>query len=159
MSIKDFEDTVPVFLPEQFFNGRLEGWAVLESLVGGLQKRATIQAEGRWDAAAQTVSFSETYRFDDGYRDTLKWTIRKLGPGRYSGAEPRVDDAAEGDQAGCAFNWRYTRDTPQPDGSSTKLNFDDWFYLIEPNACIVRGSAGRLGLPFATGHVTYRKMS
>jgi hypothetical protein len=159
MSIDDFKNTTPEFLPEEFFNGRLEGWGVLESLIGGLQKRATISAEGKWDAAAQAVRFTETYRFDDGHVDTLQWTIRKLGPGQYSGAEPRLDGEAAGEQAGCAFHWQYTRETPQKDGSTTKLNFDDWFYRIDDNACMVRGSAGRAGLPFATAHVTYRKLS
>lgn len=43
-------------------------------------------------------------------------------------------------------------------GSRIKLNFDDWFYRIDENACIVRGSAGRADIPFATAHVTYRKL-
>ncbi len=159
MSIDDFKDTKPEFLPEQFFDGRLEGWAVLESLVGGLQKRATIAAEGRWDPAAATVFFTETYTFDDGHRDTLNWAIRKRAPGKYSGAENRLDGEASGGQAGCAFHWSYTRDTPQADGKSSKLNFDDWFYRIDDRACMVRGTAGRAGLPFATAHVTYRKIS
>ncbi|MCG6203629.1 DUF3833 domain-containing protein [Rhodopseudomonas sp. HC1] len=159
MSIDDFQNTSPEFLPEEFFNGRLEGWGVVESLIGGLQKRSTIQAEGKWDAQTQTVHFTETYRFDDGHVDTLQWTIRKLGPGKYSGAEPGLDGEAAGEQAGCAFHWQYTRETPQPDGSTTKLNFDDWFYRIDATGCMVRGSAGRAGLPFATAHVTYRKLT
>ncbi|MDP2355141.1 MAG: DUF3833 family protein [Beijerinckiaceae bacterium] len=159
MSINEYRDAGPEFLPEKFFNGQLEGWAVLESVTGRLQKRATIKAEGAWDDKAQTVHFTETYRFDDGHEDTLRWSIRKLGPGLYSGSEPRLEGEAKGEQAGFAYNWKYTRDTPQANGSSTKLNFDDWFYLIEDRACIVRGSAGRLGLPFATAHVTYLKTS
>jgi Protein of unknown function (DUF3833) len=158
MGIEDFKGTTPEFLPEEFFAGRLEGWGVLESLVGGLQKRCTIAAYGKWDASAQVVTFTETYRFDDGRQDTLHWIIRKTAAGKYSGSEPRLDGEAEGEQAGCAYHWKYTRDTPQADGKSTKLNFDDWFYRIDENACIVRGSAGRAGLPFATAHVTYRKI-
>ena len=83
VSIADFKGTSPEFLPEEFFNGRLEGWAVIESLVGGLQRRSTILAEGRWDAASQRISFTETYRFDDGHQDTLSWTIRKLKRGKF----------------------------------------------------------------------------
>lgn len=41
MAIDDFRETAPLFVPETFFVGRLEGWAVVESLVGGLLKRAT----------------------------------------------------------------------------------------------------------------------
>lgn len=159
MSIDDFKGTTPEFRPEEYFNGQLEGWGVVESLVGGLQQRATIKAEGKWDEQAQAVLFTETYRFDDGHEDTLRWTIRKLAPGQYSGSERRLEGEATGEQAGCAFNWKYTRDMPQADGSSTKLNFDDWFYRIDDRGCIVRGSAGRAGLPFATAHVTYRKIS
>jgi hypothetical protein len=158
MSIDDFKGASPEFLPEEFFDGRLEGWAVLESLVGNLLKRATISAEGRWDEEAQTVHFTETYRFDDGHEDTLRWTIRKVRPGQYNGSEQRLHGDAIGEQAGCAFHWTYTRDTPQADGSSSRLTFDDWFYRIDNQACIVRGSAGRAGLPFVTAHVTYRKI-
>jgi hypothetical protein len=158
MGIYDFNGTTPEFLPEEFFVGKLEGWAVFESLVGGLQKRATISAAGEWDIASQAVAFAETYTFDDGHTDTLNWTIRKLADGKYTGRESLLDGDADGEQAGCAFHWKYTRDTPQAGGKNTKLNFDDWFYRIDDRACIVRGSAGRAGLPFATAHVTYRKV-
>jgi hypothetical protein len=50
MAIDDFKETKPLFIPETFFVGRLEGWAVLESLVGGLLKRASITAHGELDA-------------------------------------------------------------------------------------------------------------
>jgi hypothetical protein len=149
MGIEDFEGTVPEFLPEHFFAGKLEGWAVFESLVGGLQKRASITATGTIDEGTGSVLFVETYEFDDGHSDTLHWTIRKLGPGRYSGLENRLDGEAKGEQAGCAFHWQYTRETPQADGSTAKLNYDDWFYAIDGKACMVRGSAGRAGVPFA----------
>ena len=158
MGIDDFKFTTPEFLPEVFFSGKLEGWAVFESLVGGLQRRATIAAEGSWDPEKRRVRFSETYSFDDGHTDTLNWVIHREAIGRYTGSEPSLDNTALGEQAGCAFHWKYTRDVPQADGKKTKLNFDDWFYQIDDRVCIVRGSAGRAGLPFATAHVTYRKI-
>lgn len=158
MAIEDFKNTKPLFLPETFFVGRLEGWAVVESLVGGLLKRATITAHGEFEANTQTVLFTETYSFDDGHTDTLRWTIRKIGDGKYNGHENRIQGEASGEQAGCAFHWSYTRDTRQADGKTVRLNFDDWFYAIDEKACIVRGSAGRAGIPFATAHVTYRKL-
>jgi hypothetical protein len=36
------------------------------------------------------------------------------------------------------------------------LNFDDWFFQIDEHVVIAKGVAGRLGLPFASAHVTYR---
>lgn len=118
MAIDAFKGTTPLFLPEQSFVGRLEGWAVLESLVGGLLKRATIAGHGELDADTNTVVFIETYTFDDGHTDTLHWTIRKGEGGKYTGLENRLEGEAIGEQAGCAFHWKYTRDTPQAGGWS-----------------------------------------
>jgi hypothetical protein len=157
MKIEDFEGKGPEFRPEEFFDGRLEGWGVLEKPTGGVQKRFTVAAEGR--SFAEGVRYSETWTFDDGHVDTLNWEIRKAGDGRYSGVEDRSEGEAEGEQAGCAFHWTYSRDTPQPDGKSMKLNFDDWFFRIDEDAVVAKGTAGRLGLPFATAHVTYRKLA
>lgn len=157
MKIDDFTGKGPEFKPEEFFDGALVGWGVMENPLGGLQKRYTVKAEGRWDAEARVVHFTETWTFDDGFVDTLRWQIRSLGEGKYFGSEPLLDGEAEGDQAGYAFHWRYTRETPQPDGKSVKLNFDDWFWRIDDRTVIVKGTAGRLGLPFATAHVTYQK--
>lgn len=158
MNIDDFASTSPEFLPEKFLDGKLEGWGILEGLTGGLQKRYTVKAQGIWDPAAEIIAFTETWSFDDGRADTLCWRIRKLADRRYSGEEIRLNGEAEGVRAGCAFNWRYTRDTPQGGGTSTTLDFNDWFYLIDDRIAIVRGSAGRLGIPFAIAHVTYRKL-
>lgn len=155
MDISDFADKGPELLPELFLCGRLEGWGVLESPFGALKSRFVVKATGI--QAPDGVDFTETWTFDDGLVDTLRWRIRRAGLGAYSGTEPRLQGEAKGEQAGCAFHWTYTRDTPQQDGGSTALNFDDWFYLIDENTCIVRGSAGRLGLPFAIIHATYRK--
>ena len=156
MKIEDFAGKGPEFRPEEFFDGRLEGWGVLEKPTGGVQKRFTVAAEGR--SFAGGVRYSETWTFDDGHVDTLNWEIRKAGEGQYSGVEDRSEGEAEGEQAGCAFHWKYSRDTPQPDGKSMKLNFDDWFFRIDEDAVVAKGTAGRLGLPFATAHVTYRKL-
>lgn len=158
MSIKDLAQTRPEFLPEVFFNGTLEGWGIIESLTGGLQRRHTVKAAGVWNSGANLLTLTENWLFDDGHTDTLAWSIKKAGEGCYSGTEPRVSGTAEGEQSGCAFRWTYTRDTRAGGGKSFVLNFEDWFYLIEEKVAMVRGSAGRLGIPFATGHICYRRV-
>lgn len=156
MKIEDFAGKGPVFTPEDFFNGQLEGWGVMESPLGALQKRYTVRAEGRRSDDG-LIHFTEVWTFDDGHVDTLNWQITPLGGGRYSGTETRIDSEAQGEQAGFAYHWTYSRDTPQPDGKSIKLHFDDWFWRIDEDTVIVKGTAGRLGIPFVTAHVTYRK--
>ena len=157
MNVETFADKGPELRPEQFFDGRFEGWGVLMNPLGGLQSRFTVEASGARGGEA-AVDFTETWTLDNGHVDTLHWTITALGEGRYVGAEPRLEGQAHGDQAGCALHWRYTRDTPQPGGGSTKLHFDDWFWRVGETGLIARGSAAKLGVPFATAHVTYRKL-
>lgn len=158
MNISDFADTAPTYRPENFLNGRLEGWGILERLTGGLQQRFTVQATGVWRPGDGALDFTETWRFDDGHVDTLNWRILPTGDGGYVGEEDRLEGQAEGESAGCAFHWRYTREVPQKDGSKTKLNFKDWFFRIDERVTMVKGTAGRLGVPFATAHVCYRRL-
>lgn len=157
MDVADFADTRPELAPEQFLSGDLEGWGVLESPFGALKSRFTVKANG--EPVSGGVDFTETWTFDDGLVETLRWQIRTDGSKAYSGTEAKVEGEVKGERAGCAFHWKYTRETPQQGRDPVTLNFDDWFYLIDERTCIVRGSAGRLGVPFAVLHVTYRRVS
>ncbi|WP_289297827.1 DUF3833 family protein [uncultured Reyranella sp.] len=163
MDIQDFAGSLPELRPELFLVGELEGWGIIERVTGGLQQRFTVKAHGSWDEAAQLLTFTETWILDDGRQDTLSWRIARRPDGRYAGEEPRLEGEAEGEARGCAFHWRYTRDTPQKgeepgDRSSMVLNFNDWFYRIDERVVMVRASAGRAGLPFAFIHATYRRI-
>ena len=86
-----------------FFVGRLEGWAVFQSLVGSLQRRATITAIGSLEEDTDRVMFTETHQFDDGHSDTLHWTIRKLAKGQYSGLENRLQAKRRANSAVAPF--------------------------------------------------------
>lgn len=157
MTLDDYADTHPIFRPETMFSGDLEGWAIVTGPLGAVNRRASIRAHGSHDPATGDIRFSETWTFDDGHVDTLNWQIRSLGEGDYRGREPTLDGEAQGKCAGCAFHWTYTRDVPGKDGDTTRLDFDDWFFRIDETGFVVKGSAGRLGLPFATAFVAYRK--
>src|SRR3954451_12436904 len=132
-------------------------WAVWKGLVARLLKRATILGHGEFEPDTERILFAEAYTSDDGHSDTLHRTIRKGDAGKYTGLENRLAGEAIGEQAACAFHWKYTCDTPQANGNSFELNFDDWFHAIVERAGVVRGSAGRAGIPFATAHLTFRK--
>ena len=157
MKIEQFAEMAPEFKPESFLAGSLEGWGILRDPLGGLRGRFTVKASGVWAATEGALHFTETWSLDNGHVDTLQWTIKPAGDGSYAGSEPRLEGEAKGDKAGPAFHWRYTRDTPQPGGGSTKLHFDDWFWRVGDDGIVVHGTAMKLGVPFASAFVTYRK--
>jgi hypothetical protein len=131
----------------------LEGWAALESLIGGLQKRASIAAIGGPDEETETVLFKETYPFDDSHSDTLPGQSETSA--QTATRVMRTDWKAKprGNWPVAPFTGSARGDTPQADGSATRVNFDDWFYAIDERGCMVRA-----GGPFATAHVAYRKL-
>lgn len=158
MSIEEFVGKTPLFILENFFSGRLRGWGVTLGRMGGLNNRFTIEAAGRWDASANTLSLNELYTFDDGHQDHLTWTIIKRGEGSYEGRETLIDGDASGQQAGNAFRWKYTREVPSAEGSKTKFGFDDWFYLHDENHMTAHASMTKLGVEFATLNAFYERI-
>ena len=157
MNIDEFANREPRLQLERYFEGRSEGWGVMQSRFGTLLQQFQIEADGRFDAATQTLHLTETYRFDDGHVDELRWTIRQVETGRYEGVEPKLDGKANGRQAGNAFHWVYSRDVPQADGSERRLGFDDWFWLQPGNVLISRASVTKFGVEIGSLSVFYRK--
>jgi hypothetical protein len=157
MKIGDFEGKRPNLVLERFFEGSTQGWGVMQSRFGAFQSQFRIEATGRWDDASQTLRLTEIYTFDDGHVDRLEWTIRKREAGRYEGREPRIDGTAQGEQAGNAFHWTYSRRVPAKDGSESTSGFDDWFWLQDEKTLIARASVTKLGVEVATLSVFYRK--
>ena len=156
MKVEDFADRQPILVLETFFAGRTEGWGIMQTRFGTLQKQFRIAAEGAWDPDTRTLHLTETYRFDDGRVDRLEWTIRRGDDGRYEGREPRVDGTASGRQAGNAFHWTYRRRSPA--AGDRLLAFDDWFWLQPDGVLIARASVRRFGLEIATMSVFYRRL-
>jgi hypothetical protein len=159
MNIEDFASNTPAFVLEEFFDGRLRGWGITMGRLSGLQNRFSIEAEGRWDEAANTLSLRERYTFDDGHVDTLVWTIIKRSPTSYEGRETHINGLATGEQRGNAFHWTYTRDVPGKDGSASTFGFSDWFWLHEPGRMTAHASLTKLAVEVATLNVFYENFA
>jgi hypothetical protein len=113
MAIEDFKETHPPFLPETFFVGQLEGWAVLESFVRWLTKTCHDHGPRRIRSKHANRSLYRDLYLRRRETDTLRWTIRKIGDGKYNGHENRIQGEATGEQAGCAIGpTRATRRKP-----------------------------------------------
>jgi len=78
MRIEQFEKNEPKLVLEQFFDGRLKGWGIVQDRRGRPQRRVTVEAEGVWDRSSKILALKESWTFDDGQVDRLTWTIRRL---------------------------------------------------------------------------------
>ncbi|BCB18605.1 DUF3833 family protein [Bosea sp. ANAM02] len=125
MKADDFSGMLPAFQLRDFFTGRMARWAMLEGPLGGLKRRVPLTAAGR-ELPDGAFAFSETWTFDEGQVDELRWLIKLVGGGKFEGSDPSLDGPAKGCASGCAFNCVYIRNVPGREGETTKLNFDDW---------------------------------
>ena len=157
MQLSDFASRQPTIHPEQFFVGSLSGWGLEVGPLGGIGRRLEVTAIGTFNPETQTLSLTETYRFDDGHVDHLDWLIHKRENGHYVAQEQRITEPGDGEAAGCAFHLTYTRSVPQSDGSSSTLNFDDWFIQIDDNTLMIRASIRKLMVETGSMTVLYRR--
>jgi hypothetical protein len=155
--IDRFHGKEPALALETFFAGSTRGAGVQQDRFGKLMRHFTIEAEGAWNPATQTLDLVEVYRFDDGSVDRLEWRIVALGGGRYRGTERRVEGEAVGKQAGNAFHWTYTRSVPLPDGER-RFDFDDWFWLTADGVLVCRAEVSRFGITLGSLSVFYRRI-
>jgi len=142
---------------EDFFDGSVKGFGFTHTRFGNLAQQFDISADGQWNAEKQALALTEIYQFDDGHSDELKWQITKLSDSRYRGVEDCLKGEAEGEQSAHHFRWRYVRDVPQKGGKTTRLTFDDCFYLQSPNLLMARASVSRFGFEVGIITVSYVK--
>lgn len=157
MDLASFAGKEPELLPERFFAAELRGWGMELGPMGGVGRRLQVTATGTYDAATRTLSLDETYRFDDGHVDRLRWRITRLDGGRYEAREERLVEPGQGEAAGNVFRLGYRREVPQSDGSATALTFDDWFVRIDEDTVMVRASIQKLMVPIGSMIVLYRR--
>jgi hypothetical protein len=147
----------PRMILEEFFDGQCIGWGIMQSRFGKLQRRFDIAASGEWDEPSGMLHLRERYEFDDGQVDLVSWSISKKSDERYIGREPTIVGDAQGDQGGEWYRWRYRRDVPGKEGSSTRLGFDDWFWLQNPKVLLAKARVSKLNVRTADMTVVYQK--
>jgi hypothetical protein len=149
MDVKDFKDSEPRLLIEEYFAGRTTAWGIFEDRFGNLRRQFTVNIAGTWDG--QELVLDEHFLFSDGEEDRRIWYIRRTGDHSYEGRAEDVIGKAKGESYGNALNWRY--DMNLKVGESTlRVHFNDWMFLQPSNVLMNKAVVTKLG--FEIGRVT-----
>lgn len=148
-SLKQYDKTSPEFKLEEFFNGPLKAYGMVQNRSGEVLRRFSADLTGEWDGNQGTLY--EMFYYDDGEQQERIWYLEKLGPNEYSGTADDVSRPASGYTEGFAFNWQYTLAIPV-DGTVWNIDFDDWMYLLDDQRLINRAEMKKFG--FRVGEVT-----
>ncbi len=149
MNVDQYQDQGPAFVLEEYFDGRLEAWGVIESRSGKILRQFKVTIDGDWDGA--TLTLDENFTYSDGSTENRVWRITKTGENAYEGRADDVVGVAVGRSAGNALNWRYLLNY-QGDSRTFRLGFDDWMYLQPDGVLINRATMKWWGL--RAGEVT-----
>ena len=154
MQIKDFQETQPEFVLEEYFQGRTQAWGLFEDRFGTVQRQFVVTIDGVWDGT--TLVLNEDFVYNDGETENRVWSVTKTGIDTYVGTTENVIGEAVGVSAGNAFNWAYQFNLKVGDGY-WKVRFDDWMFMQPDGVLLNKAVVKRWGLKLGTVFLSFSK--
>ena len=150
----DYAAQQPALDMKAYFNGKVDGWGMIQDRAGKVTRRMTVEITGTWNG--DTGTLDERFTYADGKNETRVWTIRKQG-GRYFGTAADVVGEAAGEAAGNALRWSYVLEAKREDGGTVKLDMDDWMWLVDERTLVNRTRFSKFGIRFGEVSFFFRK--
>lgn len=147
--LEDYNGVTPELKLEQFFNGELIAYGMVQDYTNKVNQRFKVDMIGTWNGNEGVLD--ETFYYDDGSTSKRIWYITKTAEGRYVGRADDVIGSAEGQVAGNTLNWVYDLEIDL-DGEPFVITLDDWLYLIDENNMMNRTEMRKFGIP--VGEIT-----
>lgn len=155
VSVQDYAQASPKLDLRQYFDGRVEGWGMVQDRSGKVLRRFVVHIDARWQGEKGVLE--EHFDWSDGKTEFRRWEIDKAGD-RYSGTAGDVVGTAAGVAAGNALQWRYTLALPV-DGRTWHVQMDDWMYLIDGATLANRTEMRKFGFKVAEISIFFRRES
>mgnify|MGYP002279720709 CR=1 FL=1 len=150
----DYADAEPEFRIEDYFDGRVYAWGMFQSRGGAIERRFTVDIDGRVDG--NQITLDERFVYDDGETDRRVWEIEKIDDHTYEGTAGDIVGVATGQRDGNALNWRYTLALDV--GERTwNLQFDDWMVLVDEDTLINTAEVTKFGVRVGTVTLFFRR--
>ena len=92
----DYANETPKLDLSTYFNGKVDGWGMVQDRSGKVLRRMVVEMECRWNGNEGVLD--ESFRWSDGKTEKRVWKIRKDGD-RYVGTAGDVIGEAEGQRA------------------------------------------------------------
>lgn len=154
MQPKDFAETKPPLVIEEYFAGETRAWGIFEDRFGDLRRQFVVDIAGSWNG--RELVLDENFRYSDGETDQRIWRITKLDEHRYEGTADDVVGTASGVAYGNALNWRYDLDLKV--GERTwRVHFDDWMFLQPDGVLINRARVSKWGVEIGEVTIVFSK--
>lgn len=152
--VKEYRQEQPQLLLEEFFNGQLVAYGMVQNHSGKVIRRFKADIVGRWEGASGTLD--ERFEFSDGEVQTRCWRLEKTGT-HYRGTAEDIVGEAVGEVQGNALHWNYILRIPVG-AKQMNIRLDDWLFLIDEHNLINRTQMKKFGLPVGSLTLHIRKL-
>ncbi|MDN7135293.1 DUF3833 domain-containing protein [Pseudidiomarina terrestris] len=142
-SLDTYRDKEPHLKLEEFFNGELVAYGMVQDYSGEVIQRFRVDLVGSWEGNEGVLD--ETFYYADGREQKRIWYITKTAPDQYEGRASDVEGVAKGKVAGNVLNWSYVL-TIELDGEPFSVKLDDWLYLVDEDNMINRTHMYKYGI-------------
>ncbi len=149
MKPEDYKDTKPVIKIEEYFQGNVKAWGMLQTRSGEVKRQFVADMKGNFDG--KNLILDETFIWNDGEKQERRWIIKKVGENRYEGTAPDVVGIAKGVSYGSAFKFEYKLLIPYKN-KKIKVRFDDWIFKQDDKTAINKAMLTKFG--FKVGELT-----
>lgn len=139
-----YETNEPVLTIQEFFNGTVKGYGMIQKRSGEVRRRFVVTMEGKWTANEGTLD--EYFVFDDGDKQYRQWKINLIDEHHFTATASDVKGVAMGEQYGNVIKMSYKLLIPY-NSSTVALSMDDWLYRIDKQVVINRATMKKLGIP------------
>jgi uncharacterized protein YceK len=150
---QDYAKETPKLDLKTYFNGKVDGWGMVQDRSGKVLRRMYVEMECTWNGNEGVLD--ESFQWSDGKTEKRIWKIRKDGD-RYIGTAGDVVGEALGEAAGNTLRWSYTLALPAENGGY-HVNMDDWMWLIDDKTLTNRTTMTKFGIKFAEISIFFRK--
>ena len=154
MKPTDFKDQKPRLVIEKYLSGNVKAWGVLQNRSGKVTRQFKADLNGKWNG--NTLILDEIFNWNDGEKQTRKWTIKKIDEHNYEGTASDVVGKAIGYSYGPAFKFEYVLLVPIK-GKNIKITFDDWIFMQDERIAINRATMTKFGIKVAELTVMFVK--
>ena len=149
MKPEDFKGTEPTIKIEEYFNGQVKAWGLLQNRSGKVTRQFKADMFGKFEN--NILILEEDFFWTDGEKQKRTWKIEKLDENNYQGTASDVVGSAKGFQYGSAFKFEYDLLVPFK-SKNIKVSFDDWIFKQDEKVAINRATLTKFG--FKVGELT-----
>ena len=149
MKPEDYKNTKPIIKIEEYFQGNVKAWGMLQTRSGEVKRQFVADMKGNFDG--KNLILDETFIWNDGEKQERRWTIKKVGENKYEGTAPDVVGIAKGVSYGSAFKFEYKLLIPYKN-KKIKVRFDDWIFKQDDKTAINKAILTKFG--FKVGELT-----